>query len=345
MMHELNPYKNKKPDFSKLSEKYPDLKRCLSGRTADGAATLNWGLPESSRVVSQVLLKEDFGLDVELIRDRLCPPLPNRINYLCWLEEIFQSCNKAGGEETRIYGCLSMLDIGVGASCIYPMLGLKLFQWSFVGSDIDESSVQEARRNVQKNSIDKNISIVSVESSEALQNLILRAMAGGSDADKGHTSTSGEVSDDDDDGDLAQPLDNISVKNSTVMSSILASLCQCCVGSEAAYRGPLRKAVAAISVERAAQLNALEEQWFRDQKKNSNEIPDDHVNLSLDLIDSSVVGSTGCAESDPGEVPAAAWWLRASMTNPPFYALDEEVFRCCVSALIRCMNELLLIII
>jgi 23S rRNA A1618 N6-methylase RlmF len=36
------------------------------------------------------LLKEDFGLDVELPDNCLAPRLPQRLNYILWLEDLIE---------------------------------------------------------------------------------------------------------------------------------------------------------------------------------------------------------------------------------------------------------------
>lgn len=38
------------------------------------------------------------------------------------------------------------LDIGVGANCIYPIIGQTEYGWTFVGSDIDPISIDNARK-------------------------------------------------------------------------------------------------------------------------------------------------------------------------------------------------------
>ena len=63
---------------------------------------------------------------------QLCPTVPNRSNYIHWIEDLLASdiipkTNTSGG---NVRG----FDIGTGANCIYPLLGSSLLGWSFVGS-------------------------------------------------------------------------------------------------------------------------------------------------------------------------------------------------------------------
>lgn len=63
---------------------------------------------------------------------QLCPTVPNRSNYIHWIEDLLLSDiilgNHADGEVVRGF------DIGTGANCIYPLLGASLLGWKFVGS-------------------------------------------------------------------------------------------------------------------------------------------------------------------------------------------------------------------
>jgi 23S rRNA (adenine1618-N6)-methyltransferase len=43
------------------------------------------------------------------------------------------------------------LDIGVGANCIYPLIGNKVYGWQFVGSDIDKRALTHAQHILDSN--------------------------------------------------------------------------------------------------------------------------------------------------------------------------------------------------
>ncbi len=54
------------------------------------------------------------------------------------------------------------LDIGTGASCIYPLLACAMRPaWRFVATDIDAASLQAARANVARNGLAERIRVVS----------------------------------------------------------------------------------------------------------------------------------------------------------------------------------------
>jgi hypothetical protein len=54
-----------------------------------------------------------------------------------------------------------MARVGVGASCIYPLLGCRVQpSWSFVGTDIDLDSIASSRLNVCNNGLEGSIELV-----------------------------------------------------------------------------------------------------------------------------------------------------------------------------------------
>ncbi|MDA8911003.1 RlmF-related methyltransferase, partial [Crocinitomicaceae bacterium] len=46
---------------------------------------------------------------------------------------------------------ITCLDIGLGASCIYPILGVAEYNWKFIGSDIDPKSITSAKHIIHDN--------------------------------------------------------------------------------------------------------------------------------------------------------------------------------------------------
>ncbi|KAK3028470.1 hypothetical protein RJ639_040039 [Escallonia herrerae] len=80
---------------------------------------------------------------------QLCPSVPNRSNYIHWIEDLLVSDIIPS---TRTNGdIIKGFDIGTGANCIYPLLGASLLGWSFVGSDVTDVAPEWAERNVVNN--------------------------------------------------------------------------------------------------------------------------------------------------------------------------------------------------
>ena len=124
-----------RPDFALLCEKYPELNACaIKRRRSEGAGSssvpvFDFRDEHVLRTLTTVLFKDEFNLEVVLPPNRLTPPLPNRVNYLRWLSVLLNAPVGTSSNETSTH----ILDIGVGASCVYPLLGHRMYGWKFTG--------------------------------------------------------------------------------------------------------------------------------------------------------------------------------------------------------------------
>eukprot|EP00731_Ephydatia_muelleri_P035329 Em0114g13a len=158
-MHPRNYYKENKPDFGKLAEARPSLKPfLLPSPSTTHAYTLDFSDRDALRELTCALLECDFGLRVELPVGKLVPTLTLRLNYIHWVEDLISCVSGKIPTGDSVLG----VDIGTGASCIYPLLGSKLNGWRFLATEIDKDSVTYALSNVQRNSMDTKIKVVQV---------------------------------------------------------------------------------------------------------------------------------------------------------------------------------------
>jgi 23S rRNA (adenine1618-N6)-methyltransferase len=87
------------------------------------------------RVFNRALLKAQYGIQHwDIPADYLCPPMPGRADYIHVAADLLADDN--AGEVPR-GAKVRVLDIGVGANCIYPLIGHSDYRWRFLGSDID----------------------------------------------------------------------------------------------------------------------------------------------------------------------------------------------------------------
>lgn len=115
------------PDFKYLAEKYSWFAKYVI-LYGNGKARIDWKNRTAVKEVTRVLLLHNFGLVWDMPLDHLCPPVPNRFNYIHWIEELLALQPKTPAATTtswknegrRVVG----IDIGTGASCIYPLLGV-----------------------------------------------------------------------------------------------------------------------------------------------------------------------------------------------------------------------------
>lgn len=77
----------------------------------------------------------------------LCPPIPGRADYIHRVADLLLKDNPQLNHSQ-----VTALDIGVGANCIYPIVGVTEYGWSWIGSDVDSVSIQQASLIVQSNS-------------------------------------------------------------------------------------------------------------------------------------------------------------------------------------------------
>ncbi|KAI8319012.1 S-adenosyl-L-methionine dependent methyltransferase, partial [Martensiomyces pterosporus] len=134
-----------------LASQCPDLSKYLIAQSPT-RSTIDFRDPAAVRSLNRALLKAFFGLTVHLPSDSLCPSVPNRLNYVQWIAENIT----AEFAHSPIWG----VDIGTGASCVYPLLGVRVMpQCRFVATDINECSIQAAKQNVESNGLDARIRV------------------------------------------------------------------------------------------------------------------------------------------------------------------------------------------
>ncbi|KAK0407302.1 hypothetical protein QR680_019126 [Steinernema hermaphroditum] len=170
-MHDRNPYKKNPPNFTALAREYPELrKHCFI--TNRGTLNLNFADSEAVRILTLVLLRKDFGLTIELPHNSLVPRVPQRLNYLLFLEDLLLANGLKNSDVTGI-------DVGTGCSCIYPLMGAAKFRWKFVATEIDETSIKMAKSNVEKNGQTENITVMCPRESTILTEAVNAALCEG----------------------------------------------------------------------------------------------------------------------------------------------------------------------
>ncbi|KAJ7665995.1 S-adenosyl-L-methionine dependent methyltransferase [Mycena polygramma] len=154
-MHPRNPYITP-PDFRQLAEAYPALKPCLVPYS--GGFSIDFKNEASQRRLTEALLHRDFDISLTMPMNRLCPPvsftLPMKLNYVFWIQDVIGTVESLGREP------VSGMDIGTGASAVYPLLSCRLNpDWTFIATDVDELSLNSARSNVEQNGLAARIQV------------------------------------------------------------------------------------------------------------------------------------------------------------------------------------------
>ena len=114
-----------------------------------GDVSVDFADPAAVKMLNRALLQHFYGIEHwDIPADYLCPPIPGRADYLHHLADLLATSN--GGEIPRGKG-VAILDVGVGANCIYPIVGLREYGWRFTGSEIDSVSLNAAKMIVEMN--------------------------------------------------------------------------------------------------------------------------------------------------------------------------------------------------
>jgi 23S rRNA (adenine1618-N6)-methyltransferase len=138
-LHPRNKHKNGYI-FEELLDIEPELFQHIT-TNKKGEKTIDFFNPEAVKLLNAALLKKDYGIAFwDIPTGHLCPPIPGRADYIHHLGDLIGQ-----------HGHRHILDIGTGANCIYPILGVCEYDWDFTATDVDPSSLKTARAIVQFN--------------------------------------------------------------------------------------------------------------------------------------------------------------------------------------------------
>ncbi len=135
-------------DFAQLSRSCPELAPFVAVNI-HGDPSIDFADPEAVKALNRALLAHFYGVrGWDIPPGYLCPPIPGRADYLHHLADLLATCN--GGQIPRGEP-IHILDIGVGANGIYPLIGHREYGWRFLGSDIDGAALASAGRTLEAN--------------------------------------------------------------------------------------------------------------------------------------------------------------------------------------------------
>lgn len=133
-------------DFLALCQSSPHLKPFVRNNKYQNLS-IDFADAEAVKALNQALLKHHYHIKQwDIPKGYLCPPIPGRVDYIHYLADLLTSTlsNEIPSKRNKI----SVLDIGTGASCIYPILGQREYQWHFTCTDIDPISVKVAQQTI-----------------------------------------------------------------------------------------------------------------------------------------------------------------------------------------------------
>lgn len=146
-LHPRNAHRERY-DFPSLISSQPDLGKFVS-ENKYGDLSIDFADPKAVIELNRALLKHFYKISAwDIPSGYLCPPIPGRVDYLHYLADLLADSN---GRKLPTGDKINMLDIGTGANCIYPMLGASLYNWNFIGSEIDAKALDSAQDNLYAN--------------------------------------------------------------------------------------------------------------------------------------------------------------------------------------------------
>jgi len=138
-------------DFKKLCAKYKPLNE-FAFINAQKTVSIDFANPKAVKALNTALILTDYPIRFwKFPEDNLCPPIPGRADYIHHLADLL--------DKSKLSKNSNILDIGTGASCIYPLLGNTIYKWRFVATDITPRTLKSAQNIIDKNKLSDVISL------------------------------------------------------------------------------------------------------------------------------------------------------------------------------------------
>ncbi|MGQ1909488.1 23S rRNA (adenine(1618)-N(6))-methyltransferase RlmF [Marinifilum sp. RC60d5] len=146
-LHERNKNRGRY-NFKELVESCPDLKPFVILNKYEDES-IDFANANAVKMLNKAILIHFYGLETwDIPKGYLCPPIPGRADYIHHIADLLRQ-NNYGKIPTG--SNITCLDIGVGANCIYPIIGNNEYGWSFIGSDIDPVALKSADDIINSN--------------------------------------------------------------------------------------------------------------------------------------------------------------------------------------------------
>ena len=144
-LHPRNPHRGRY-DFDLLVEASAALANYVKPN-AYGDMSIDFANPKAVQALNRALLLQVYDIhEWDIPAQYLCPPIPGRADYIHYLADLL-----AGDDEVPRGENVRVLDIGVGANGVYPLIGHRAYGWHFIGSDIDPAALANVQRILSAN--------------------------------------------------------------------------------------------------------------------------------------------------------------------------------------------------
>ncbi|MFD1257257.1 23S rRNA (adenine(1618)-N(6))-methyltransferase RlmF [Mucilaginibacter terrae] len=132
-------------DFTALIKALPELNEFVKTNEYHNLS-VDFSNPDAVKALNKALLKQFYSIDHwDIPAGYLCPPIPGRADYIHYMADLLAGSNNGEipkGDKVKV------LDVGVGANCVYPLIGNSVYDWNFTGTDVDLVAVSSAKNIV-----------------------------------------------------------------------------------------------------------------------------------------------------------------------------------------------------
>lgn len=143
-------------DFNLLVETCPELAEFVFINQFN-TQTIDFTNAEAVKILNKSLLLCYYNITFwDIPKNYLCPPIPGRADYIHTIADLLSLSNASiipNGKGIQV------LDVGVGANCVYPLIGNKEYGWHFIGSESDAFSLKVAAQIIEANKLQKTIEL------------------------------------------------------------------------------------------------------------------------------------------------------------------------------------------
>ena len=147
-LHKRNLH-NTRYDFKNLISSSKELEQYVK-ENKYGDLSLDFSSNDAVLELNKALLKHFYQIDWIIPKKYLCPPIPGRVDYIHYISDLLASSNNEVIPKGK---SIKALDVGVGANCIYPIVGNRSYGWQFAGSEIDKVSCEHAQNIISSNEV------------------------------------------------------------------------------------------------------------------------------------------------------------------------------------------------
>ena len=117
-----------------------------------GTLTIDFSDPKAVKELNTTLLEVHYKVNKWVFPDEnLCPPIPGRVDYIHHVSDLLanSNCNEN----------ITIIDIGTGATCIYPLLGVREYDWNFIATDTELDALTTAQNIIHQNKLETKIKL------------------------------------------------------------------------------------------------------------------------------------------------------------------------------------------